>query len=169
MKLELLLSEKDINDKTKEIAAQITQLLHSEDVVIIGVLKGALFFMADLLRELRFPFVYDFIQVKSYEGTQTTGSISILKEPNCEVKGKTVLIVEDILDTGITLSFIKEYFVSKGAKKIYICSLLNKKKNRLKELKADFFGFEIDDMFVVGYGLDYNEKMRELKDIFVLK
>lgn len=169
MKLDLLLSEKEISDKIKEIAAQITQLLHSEDVVIIGVLKGALFFMSDLLRELKFPFVYDFIQVKSYEGTQTTGTISILKEPNCEVKGKTVLIIEDILDTGITLSFIKEYFVSKGAKNIYICSLLNKKKSRLKELKADFFGFEIDDLFVVGYGLDYNEKMRELKDIFVLK
>lgn len=169
MKLDLLLSEKEISDKIKEIAEQITQFLHNEDVVVIGVLKGALFFMADLLRELRIPFVYDFIQVKSYEGTQTTGRISILKEPNCEVGGKTVLIVEDILDTGITLSFIKDYFIEKGAKNVYICSLLNKKKKRLKELKADFFGFEIEDLFVVGYGLDYDEKMRELKDIFVLK
>jgi len=169
MKFELLLSEKEISEKVKEIAEEVTRSLRHEKVVIVGVLKGALFFMADLLRELKFSFVYDFIQVKSYEGMQTTGSIKVLKEPNCDISGKTVLIVEDILDTGLTLSFIRDYFIEKGAKKVYVCALLDKKKKRLKEIKADFVGFEIDDQFVVGYGLDCDEKMRELKDIFILK
>jgi len=169
MKFELLLSEKEISEKVKEIAEEVTRSLRNEKVVIVGVLKGALFFMADLLRELKFSFVYDFIQVKSYEGMQTTGSIKVLKEPNCDINGKTVLIVEDILDTGLTLSFIRDYFIEMGAKKVYVCALLDKKKKRLKEIKADFVGFEIDDQFVVGYGLDCDEKMRELKDIFILK
>jgi len=169
MKFELLLSEKEISEKVKEIAEEVTRSLRNEKVVIVGVLKGALFFMADLLRELKFSFVYDFIQVKSYEGMQTTGSIKVLKEPNCDINGKTVLIVEDILDTGLTLSFIRDYLIEKGAKKVYVCALLDKKKKRLKEIKADFVGFEIDDQFVVGYGLDCDEKMRELKDIFILK
>lgn len=169
MNFKLLISEKEISEKVAVLAAEIDTVLRDDEVVVIGVLKGALFFMADLLRKMKTKVVYDFIQAKSYEGMETTGKIKILKEPNTDFTGKTVLIVEDILDTGITLSQIKSYFEERKAKKVYICTLLNKRKRRISDIDADFTGFEIEDHFVVGYGLDYDEKMRELKDIYIVK
>lgn len=169
MNLKLLISEDEISEKISVIAGEIDRYFDGEEIVVVGVLKGALFFMADLLRKIKTPIVYDFIQAKSYEGMETTGTIKLLKEPNSSFSGKNILIVEDILDTGITLWHIKRYFEDRGAKRVYICALLDKKKKRLKDVKADFVGFEIEDQFVVGYGLDYDERMRELKDIFIVK
>ncbi|GAB4433846.1 MAG: hypoxanthine phosphoribosyltransferase [bacterium] len=169
MNFKLLISEKEISEKISELAAEIDTVLRDDEVIVIGVLKGALFFMADLLRKMKTKVVYDFIQAKSYEGMETTGKIKILKEPSTDFTGKTVLIVEDILDTGITLSQIKRYFEERKAKKVYICTLLNKRKRRVSDIDADFTGFEIEDHFVIGYGLDYDEKMRELKDIYIVK
>ncbi len=169
MKLEPLFIEKEIVGRVKELAAEIDNFFRNEEIVVIGVLKGALFFMADLLREMKTKFVYDFIQAKSYEGYKSTGEIKILKEPCCDLKGKNVLLLEDILDTGRTLSFLKSFLEKKGAKGVYVCTLLDKKKKRLNNVKADFVGFDIEDRFVVGYGLDIDERLRELKDIYIIK
>lgn len=169
MNMELLLSEREISEKVKEIASDINRTFEKEEILVIGVLKGALFFMADLLRELKIRFVYDFIQAKSYDGMESSGKVSIIKEPHCDFKDKNVLIVEDILDTGNTLLYLKEYIKKKGAKGVYICTLLDKKKCRAVDITPEFRGFIIEDRFVVGYGLDFNERMRELRDIFVIK
>lgn len=169
VKLELLFTENEILQKVEDVAEEIDLFFKNEPIVVIGVMKGALFFMADLLRSLKTETIYDFIQVKTYAGTSSTGNVTVVKEPNCDCKGKNVLIVEDILDTGVTISFLKEYFEKKGAKKVYICSLLNKQKKRIVNINADFTGFDIEDYFVVGYGLDFDEKFRALNDIFVVK
>ncbi|MCX7991598.1 MAG: hypoxanthine phosphoribosyltransferase [Proteobacteria bacterium] len=153
--------------KIEELAEKINSFFPGKEIVIIGVLKGSLFFMSDLLKKIRLPFIYDFIQAKSYEGTETTGNVKIITVPQTDVKDKTVLIVEDIIDTGITLKRIVDFFTEKGAKEIYICSLLDKKGRRQNDLKADFAGFEIDNYFVVGYGLDLDERFRNLEEIFI--
>lgn len=166
--LELLLSEKQIQEEIGNIAADIDCFFGGREIIVIGVLKGALFFMADLLRSMKTQSGFDLIQAKSYEGTTSAGEIKILKEPSCALEGKEILLVEDILDTGITATGIKKYLTEKGAEKIYVCSLLNKKGRRIADIEPDFCGFEIDNLFVVGYGLDYNEKFRELRDIYVI-
>lgn len=169
MKLELLIPESEIINKVNEIAEDIDKFFNGEKIIVIGVLKGALFFMADLLRRLKTPILYDFIQVKSYELAKSTGKIKILKEPQVDVSDKRVLIIEDILDTGLTVSYLKDYFKERGAKEVYLCVLIVKKKVRVNAIEADFKCFEIDDNFVVGYGLDYDEQLRELKEIYILR
>lgn len=155
--------------KIDKLANEINNYFINQEIVIIGVLNGSLFFMADLLKKIKTPFVYDFIQAKSYKGTKSSGNVKIVKKPYIDINGKVVLIVEDIIDTGITLQKIVDYFSKGGAKKIYICTLLDKKGTRKIEIEANFIGFNIDNHFVVGYGLDLDEKFRNLEEIFIYK
>jgi len=163
-----LISAGEIKKRVKSLAAEIDSFFEADDIIALGVLKGALFFMSDLLKQMRNDMIYDFIQAKSYEGTLSTKSVKILKEPNLNLHKKRVLLIEDILDTGFTLKGIINYLDGKKVKDIYICTLLDKKGRREVNIKADFIGFEIDNLFVVGYGLDYDEKFRNLKNISVL-
>lgn len=163
------ISKNEIEKKIDKIANEINRFFSSQEIVIIGVLKGSLFFIADLLKKIKIPFVYDFIQAKSYEGTETSGNVVIIKKPSIDIKHRVILLVEDIIDTGITLKKIIDFLKEEGADNIYICTLLDKKGRRKVEIEANFVGFHIDNHFVVGYGLDLDEKFRNLEEIFIYK
>ncbi|MCX7770644.1 MAG: hypoxanthine phosphoribosyltransferase [Proteobacteria bacterium] len=167
--LKEIIGEKQIKEKILVLSEKINSFFQNSSFIAIGVLKGALFFMADLIPHLRNCETYDFIQAKSYEGSESTGSIKILKEPSTLLENKNVLVIEDILDTGITATAIKDYLLKKGAKNIYFCALLDKPSRRIKQIVPDFCGFVIDNYFVVGYGLDYEEKFREKRGIYIFK
>lgn len=167
--LEEIISEQEIKNKVFLLAEQINTFFQDNNYIAIGVLKGALFFMANLIPNLKNCETYDFIQAKSYEGSETTGKIKILKEPSTSLINKNVLVIEDILDTGITASAIRDYLLQKGAKNVYFCTLFDKPSRRIKQIKPDFCGFVIDNYFVVGYGLDFNERFREKKSVYILK
>lgn len=167
--LKELISQKGIEERLLSLANEINEFFKNESFIAIGVLKGALFFMADLLRMIENCEAYDFIQAKSYLGIETSGKIEILKEPNISIKDKNVLVIEDILDTGITANAIKNYLIERGAKNVYFCTFLDKPSRRVNFIKPDFCGYTIDNYFVVGYGLDYNEKFREKRGIYILE
>ncbi len=167
--LTTLISSERIKERISSLAEEIDRFFQGDHIIVLGVLKGALFFMSDLLKEMKTDLAYDFIQAKSYEGTTSSGIVRILKDPSLELKGKKLLIVEDILDTGITLNGIIEYLKKKDPEQIYVCTLLDKRGRRVVNAEADFTGFQIDNLFVVGYGLDYNERFRNLKDVCVLE
>lgn len=164
-----LIQPKDIENRLNKLAQDIDNFFLNQEIVIIGILKGSLFFMSDLLKKIKTNFVYDFIQAKSYEGTESTEYVKILKKPSTQIKDKVILLIEDIIDTGITLNKIIDFLNEEGAKKIYICTLLDKKGRRKIPIEAEFVGFTIDNHFVVGYGLDFEEKFRNLEGIFIYK
>ncbi|MBR5769728.1 MAG: hypoxanthine phosphoribosyltransferase, partial [Clostridia bacterium] len=138
-------------------------------ILLIGVLKGAAVFMSDLMRRIDVPVEIDFMVVSSYgSGTKSAGNIKILKDTDVSVEGRDVLIAEDILDTGITLYNLKELLLKRGAKSLKICTILNKQERRQSPITADYVGFEIPDEFVVGYGLDYDQKYRNLPYVGIL-
>jgi len=162
------LSNEKIKKKVKQIAKTISK--YHKEVNFVTVLTGAKYFSKDLKKELRnlgVKVTEDFIKVKSYVGTNSTGKITIIKQLKNPIKGKDILIVEDIIDTGLTLYFLKKYLQNK-AKSVRICAFLDKPSRRKKKVKIDYCGFKVPDKFIVGYGLDYNEKYRELKYIGVL-
>lgn len=167
----ILLSEKQIQDRVDELGAEITRDYKGKDLVVICVLKGAVFFMTDLLKRIDLPLEIDFMVVSSYGGTNinTTGEVKIIKDLDQSVHGKDVLIVEDIIDTGVTLYHLKENIERRGASSVKIVTLLNKEERRKSEVKVDYCGFEISDYFVVGFGLDFNEKYRNLPYVGYLK
>ena len=136
--------------------------------MVIGLLKGSIVFMTDLIKEIDLPLVIDFMSVSSYSGTTSTGVIKILKDTDIDVKGKDVLIVEDIIDTGLTLSHVKKLLIDRGTKSLKICTLLDKPARRTVDMKGDYVGFEIPDEFVVGYGLDYDQRHRNLPYIGIV-
>ena len=167
---ELLLTRDQIAARVKEMGAQITKDFEGKDMVAICILKGAAVFFVDLIREIDLPMSLDFMAISSYgSATKSSGVVRILKDLDKPINGKDVLIVEDIVDSGMTLSFLKENLLSRGAKSLKICTLLDKPERRRVPLHADYFGFLIPDEFVVGYGLDYAEKYRNLPDIGVLR
>ena len=156
--------------KIRELAAQITEDFSDKDVVFIGVLKGAFIFLADLVKHVNLDCAIDFVGVSSYGNTtESSGQIKITKELTLDMKDKDVIIVEDILDSGNTLKFLKEYLQERGPASIKICTLLDKRERRKVEIEADYVGFTCPDVFVVGYGLDYAEKYRNLNYIGELK
>jgi hypoxanthine phosphoribosyltransferase len=164
--MKILISGSKIRARIRELALQICRdYAGEEELLVIAVLKGAAVFCSDIIREISDckgpPIKLGFIDAKSYKGTKSTGKVSLGK---CamDVKGKNVLIVEDIIDTGLTISRIKDEFAVMGAKSVKVCSLLDKPGRRKIAIMADYCGFPIDDKFVVGYGLDYDEKYREL-------
>ena len=167
----VLLTEEDLKKRVEELGAQISKdYADSEDFVMVSVLKGSVIFMSDLMRAIDIPASIDFMVCSSYgAGTVSSGAVKIVKDLDIPLHNKDILIVEDILDSGRTLSFLSRLLNERGAKSIKICTLLDKPARREADVHADYAGFDIPDEFVVGYGLDFNEKYRNLPFIGVLK
>jgi hypoxanthine phosphoribosyltransferase len=167
---EILLTEDELRKKIKEIGKDISEEYANKDLLLVGILKGSVPFMADLLREITIPCTMDFMAVSSYgNSTKTSGIVRILKDLDFEIEGKDVLIVEDIVDSGITLSYLIDYLKGRKPSSIEIACLLSKPERRSVEINAKYIGFVVPDYFLVGYGLDYSEKYRNLPYIGVLK
>lgn len=168
---EVLITSEQIQAKIAELGARISADYADREVTLVSVLKGSLPFMADLMREIRIPLMIDLMEVSSYGGatTETTGLVRILKDLSSPIDGKDVLIVEDIIDTGLTLNYLIRYLNGKNPASVRICTLLDKPARRLVEIPIDYLGFTIPDRFVVGYGLDYGERYRNLPFIGVLR
>ncbi|MBM7555144.1 hypoxanthine phosphoribosyltransferase [Thalassobacillus pellis] len=164
-----LISEEEIQEKCKEIGAQLTEEYDGRFPLAIGVLKGAMPFMGDLLKRVETHLEMDFMDVSSYSGMRSTGEVKIVKDLDTQVEGRDLLIIEDIIDSGLTLSYLVDLFKYRKARSIKIVTLLDKPTGRTSHIKADIIGFEVPDEFVVGYGLDYDEKYRNLPYIGVLK
>jgi len=166
----LLLSSETIQERVKELAARISSDYEGQEPVFIGVLNGAIFFFADLTRELDIPIKIDFVRAASYGSEMTSsGEIRLTKDVEISVKGKPVILVEDIVDTGLTLSHIIKKMEAKAPESIKVCALIDKLERRDVSVTVDYCGFRIEEGFVVGYGLDHDEKYRQLSDIFDLK
>lgn len=165
----VLISEEEIVAKVAQLAEAITETYNGEPLTVIALSNGALIFAADLIRRLPMRLQFDNIMVSSYQGTESTGKIKILSDLKLPVAGRHVLIVDDILDTGRTLKAVKDNFLDRNALDIKICVFLDKPSRRVKDITADFIGFSIDDEFVIGYGLDYDEMYRNLPYIGVIK
>jgi hypoxanthine phosphoribosyltransferase len=168
---EVLLTEAEIQAKVAELGARIGADYSGRELTLVSVLKGSLPFMADLMRALTIPVRIDLMEVSSYGGTSTesTGLVRILKDLSASIEGQDVLIVEDIIDTGLTLNYLVRYLRGKKPASLRICTLLDKPARRLVEIDVDYTGFTIPDQFVVGYGLDYGELYRNLRFVGVLK
>ena len=167
---EVLFSEDQIDEKVKELGARISCDYQGRSIMLISVLKGSVIFMADLMRAITIPVTIDFMSVSSYDsGVKTTGAVKILKDLDKNLDGTDIIIVEDILDSGITLSYLTKHIMNKGARSIKIATLLNKSERRQADIKADYCCFEVPDEFVVGYGLDYDQKYRNLPYVGILK
>ena len=168
--LRVLLSEEEIRAKCKEMGARISQEYKGKNLMLVTVLKGAVVFLADLMRAIEVPAEIDFMVVSSYgSGVKSSGVVKIVKDLDVPLASKDLLIVEDILDSGLTLSYIKELLASRGPASIKIATLLDKPSRRKVDLVADYIGFSVPDEFVIGYGLDYDEKYRNLPYIGILK
>ena len=165
----ILISQEEIKEICKRLGEQITKDYQGKKLLIVSVLKGAVVFMADLLREIKCDCQIDFIAVSSYSGTKTTGVVKFKKDLDIDPDGMDILIVEDILDSGVTLSYLSGVLMGRNANSIKICTLLDKPANRRADIKADYVGCTVPDAFIIGYGLDYNEKYRNLPYIGVLK
>lgn len=162
-KIKPYITEDEIKSRTKELAAQISQDYKGKQVLMISILKGAVVFHADLMRAVDLDVAIDFMVVSSYgDGTESSGKVNIVKDLSIDIAGRDVLIVEDILDSGNTLSAILEILRSRGVNSLKICALLDKPSRRKSFVPLDYTGFQIPDEFVVGYGLDYQEKHRNL-------
>ena len=166
----ILIPEADIKRRIQELGAAITRDYKGETVVLICILSGASIFFADLVRELDLDVRFEFMSVSSYgAGTVSSGEVKILKDVNHPISGQNVIIVEDIIDSGCTLSFLKRVLEQRSPKSIRVCTILDKPSRRKVDFKGDYVGFEIPDEFVVGYGLDYDSRFRNLKDVCVLE
>jgi hypoxanthine phosphoribosyltransferase len=168
---EVLIGEEQIRQKVIELGARLSADYLGRELTLVSVLKGSLPFMADLMRAISIPVTIDLMEVSSYGGTatETSGLVRILKDLSASIEGRDVLIVEDIIDTGLTLNYLVRYLKGKNPRSLRICTLLDKPARRLVEIPIDYRGFEIPDQFVVGYGLDYGERYRNLPFIGVLK
>ena len=168
--LKVLLSQQEIADKVCEIGKQITKDYEGKNLLMVSVLKGSVVFMADLMRAVDTPARIDFMSVSSYgSGTKTSGVVKIVKDLDMNLEGYDLLLVEDILDSGNTLSYLLQLLQARKPASVRLCTLLDKPSRRVKEVEVSYSGFSIPDYFVVGYGLDYAEKYRNLPYIGVLK
>jgi len=166
----VLIDREAIHRRVVELARQIDADYRGRDMMMVGILKGSFIFFADLIREMSLNFPLDFMIVSSYGcGTTSSGNIRFIKGLDKDIAGKHLIIVEDIVDSGRTLSFLKSKLLDQGAETIAVCSLLDKPSRRAVDLTIEYRGFEIPDEFVVGYGLDFAEKYRSLPEIGVLK
>ena len=165
----VLVTEAQIAARVKELAAEVDTLYRGKDVLLVGVLKGAVMFMADLSRAIQIPVAMDWMAVSSYgSGTQSSGVVRILKDLDADVSGRHVIIVEDIIDSGLTLSWLVSNLSSRGAASVEIVALLRKPEAAKVDVDVKLVGFDIPNEFVVGYGLDYAERYRTLKDVGIL-
>ena len=167
----ILVSEEALKAKVTELGAQISRDYAGKQLLLVSILKGGVVFMADLMRAVTIPCAIDFMVVSSYGGSNTmsTGLVKIIKDLDADLSGKDVLIVEDILDTGITLSNLMPMLKMRNPNSVRLCTILSKPSRRKAEIEPDYLGFEVPDEFVVGYGLDYAEKYRNLPYVGVLK
>ncbi len=167
---DILITREQLATRIAELGAQITADYQGKELVVIGILKGAVLFLADLVREIDLPVTLDFMAISSYgNATKSSGVVRIMKDLDRDIVERHVLVVEDIIDTGLTMSFLKNNLLSRGAASIRVCSLLDKPERRLVRLSSDYTGFTVPDAFVVGYGLDYDQRYRNLPEIGVLK
>ncbi|MCA0758349.1 hypoxanthine phosphoribosyltransferase [Paenibacillus sp. N4] len=167
---EVLYSEEQIREKVKELGATLSEDFSGRNPLVICVLKGAFIFMADLVKEITVPLEIDFMAVSSYgQSTKSSGVVKIIKDLDATVEGRDVLIVEDIIDSGLTLSYLIDVLERRNAKTVTVVTLFDKPARRTVDLQADYTGFTLPDEFVVGYGLDYAEKYRNLPYIGILK
>ncbi len=167
---EVLLSEEKLHEIVERIGAQISEDYKDKKLLMVSILKGSVVFMADLMRAITIPCRIDFMAVSSYgSGTKTSGVVKIIKDLDIPLEGYDLLIVEDILDSGMTLSYILDILKSRGPRSIQICTLFDKPERRQADVKAAYVGTQVPDAFIVGYGLDYDEKYRNLPFVGVLK
>ena len=166
---EILITEEEIREKVTELGKKITRDYQGKDLVFIGVLRGAIIFMSDLARAISIPMIFDFMAISSYgAATESSGVVRILKDLDETIVGKDVLVVEDIVDTGLTLDYLLRILKSRKPASLKVCTFLNKSARRKVKVKVDYLGFDIPNKFVVGYGLDYAGKFRNVPFVFTL-
>lgn len=162
-KPKVLLSDVELKNRIRELGSKISNDYRGSELVVVGVLKGSFVFLADLIRRLDLAgVIVEFITVSSYEGDESLGKVSLAQDMKVDIRGRHVLVVEDIVDTGLTWQFLRRHLEKRGPESLKLCSLLSKPCRRTVEADVDYLGFEIEDLFVVGYGLDYDQKLREL-------
>lgn len=168
---EVMITEEQIRARASEIGKQISEEFKDEEMLVVGILKGAVMWMSDVVKNIdNKKLGIDFMVVSSYgSSTKSSGVVKIVKDLDSDIAGKIVIIVEDIVDSGITLSYLKKYLSGRNAKAVRICTLLDKPEGRKVELEADYIGFTVPDRFIVGYGLDFDQKYRQLPYISFLK
>lgn len=165
----VLITKEEIANRVAQLGEQISKDYRGEAITLVCTLRGASIFFADLAREIDGDVEMDFIAVSSYgAGTSSSGEVKMVKDLSAPIKDKNVIVVEDIIDTGITLNYLKKLLLARAPKSLKVCALLDKPSRRKVDFKGDYIGFEIENEFVVGYGLDYDEKMRNFKDVCVL-
>lgn len=169
MVLHTLINENDLKNRIKELAQQIQKDFDNEEIIFICILKGSVFFTTELAKNITSSVILDFMRVSSYSGTHSTGKLNFSLDISENIIDKNVVIIEDIIDTGRTLYYLKNYFKEKKPKVLKICTLLDKKERREFDIEPDYTGFNIPDKFVVGFGLDYDEKYRNLPFIGYLE
>jgi len=160
---ETMIDEKQVLDRAREIGEQISEEFAGEEVLFIGILKGAVLWLSDVVKQVKLDAHIDFMSVSSYGAlTKSTGVVKIVKDLDGPIKGKNVIIVEDIVDSGTTLNYLKNYLLAMEPKCIKICTLLDKPAGRRIDIGVDYVGFTVEDKFIIGYGLDYNQRYRNL-------
>ncbi|WP_151736531.1 hypoxanthine phosphoribosyltransferase [Paenibacillus tengchongensis] len=165
-----LVTREELQEAVKKLGAAISRDYAGQELVLVGILKGAAVFMADLMREISFPVAIDFMSVSSYGSSATTsGVITIKQDIDTDIRGKHVLLVEDLIDTGLTLQHLQQLFALREAASVRICTILSKPSRRIADIPIDYCGIEIPDEFVVGYGLDYAEQYRNLPEVWVVE
>ncbi len=167
--MKLLISESEIKKRVKVLANKINEDYKGKNPIFIGILNGCYVFMADLLREIELDVEVDFVKIRSYEGDSSTGTIKFRKDISADINGRDIIIVEDIIDSGFTINFLVNRLRNSGPKSVAVATALFKNEVAKLDFDIDYVGFEIPPEFVVGYGLDYNEKYRHLKDVMVME
>ncbi|MCB6994333.1 hypoxanthine phosphoribosyltransferase [bacterium 210820-DFI.6.37] len=167
---EIMITQEQIQQRAKEIGRQITADFQGEEIVLIGILRGAVLWMGDIMKNVDLDMTIDFMAVSSYgASTKSSGVVKIIKDLDSDIEDKHVIIVEDIVDSGTTLNYLKHYLENRNTKSVRICTLLDKPSGRKVDIQADYSGFQVEDLFIVGYGLDYDQKYRNLPYISFLK
>ena len=167
--MKLLISESEIKKRVKTLANKINKDYKGKKPIFVGILNGCYVFMADLLREIDLDIEVDFVKIRSYEGDSSTGTIKFRKDISADIDGRDIIIVEDIIDSGFTINFLVNRLRNSGPKSVAVATILFKKEVAKLDFDVDYVGFEIPPEFVVGYGLDYDEKYRQLKDVMVME
>jgi hypoxanthine phosphoribosyltransferase len=170
MRKEILFPRDVIQRRVQEMAGQISADYKGHELIVIGILKGAFIFMADLIRAMSIPCKVDFVRVASYgAGSESSGKVVMTKDIETSIKGRDILIVEDIVDTGLTLTYLVNWLQERNPQSLKVCTFLDKRKRRKVPFEADYVGFTMDDGFVVGYGLDFNEQARFLPEVYIIE
>ena len=166
----VMITQEQINKRAAEIGKQIEEDFKGEPIVVVGILRGAVMWMVDVMKNTNLEMTIDFMSVSSYgSAKKSSGIVKINKDLDTDIEGKNVIIVEDIVDSGYTLNYLKGYFESRAAKAVKICTLLDKPEGRKVDIDVDYIGFTVDDRFIIGYGLDYDQKYRNLPYISFLE